>query len=153
MSQYVDFYSGTEVRVILLKGLLEEEGIPTIMMNDFNSGNIGGFLGGTPSTVRLRVRSSDMERAKSILEGFERAEEVWNLDFSPVYYPDGTATQRISIVPDVEVKPSVKGIREGRDELLEKAVEIITKKTNTNKDIRSKWWKPEPVQIATTNIH
>jgi C-terminal processing protease CtpA/Prc len=41
------------------------------------------------------------------------------------YYPDGRNTQRIGIVPDREVKPTVKGIREGRDELLEKAIEII----------------------------
>ena len=42
-----------------------------------------------------------------------------------VYYPDGRETQRIGIVPDIEVKPTIKGIREGRDELLEKAIEII----------------------------
>jgi C-terminal processing protease CtpA/Prc len=42
-----------------------------------------------------------------------------------VYYPDGTETQRIGIVPDIEVHPTIKGIREGRDELLEKAVEFI----------------------------
>jgi C-terminal processing protease CtpA/Prc len=42
-----------------------------------------------------------------------------------IYYPDGKETQRIGIVPDIEVKPTIKGIREGRDELLEKAIEII----------------------------
>jgi C-terminal processing protease CtpA/Prc len=41
------------------------------------------------------------------------------------YYPDGRETQRIGIVPDIEVKPTIQGIREGRDELLEKAIEII----------------------------
>ena len=44
---------------------------------------------------------------------------------SGVYYPDGRETQRIGIVPDVEVKPTIQGIREGRDELLERAIEII----------------------------
>jgi C-terminal processing protease CtpA/Prc len=44
-----------------------------------------------------------------------------------VYYPDGRETQRIGIVPDIEVKPTIKGVREGRDELLEKAIEIIEK--------------------------
>lgn len=43
-----------------------------------------------------------------------------------VYYPNGGETQRVGIVPDIEVKPTVKGIREGRDELLEKAIELIT---------------------------
>ena len=42
-----------------------------------------------------------------------------------IYYPDGRETQRIGIIPDIEVKPTIKGIREGRDELLEKAIEII----------------------------
>ncbi|MDR2914824.1 MAG: peptidase S41 [Tannerella sp.] len=42
-----------------------------------------------------------------------------------IYYPDGRETQRIGIVPDIEIKPTIKGIREGRDEVLEKAIEII----------------------------
>jgi len=42
-----------------------------------------------------------------------------------IYYPDGRQTQRIGIVPDIEVKPTIKGIRERRDEVLEKAIEII----------------------------
>ncbi|MCG6186998.1 S41 family peptidase [Maribellus maritimus] len=44
-----------------------------------------------------------------------------------IYYPDGKETQRIGIVPDIEVKPTIQGIREGRDELLEKAIELILK--------------------------
>jgi len=42
-----------------------------------------------------------------------------------VYYPDGTETQRIGIVPDMVVMPSIQGIKEGRDEVLEKAIETI----------------------------
>jgi len=44
-----------------------------------------------------------------------------------VYYPDGRETQRIGIVPDIEVKQTIAGIKAGRDEVLEKAVEIINK--------------------------
>ncbi len=44
-----------------------------------------------------------------------------------VYYPDGTETQGIGIVPDVEVLPTIQGIKDGRDEPLEKAIEIINK--------------------------
>lgn len=43
-----------------------------------------------------------------------------------VYYPDGTETQRIGIVPDIEVRPTIQGIREKRDEPLEMAIKIIT---------------------------
>ncbi|MCB0733707.1 MAG: hypothetical protein H6608_08960 [Flavobacteriales bacterium] len=42
-----------------------------------------------------------------------------------VYYPDGRETQRIGIIPDVEVKPTIEGIRSGRDEVLEKAIEVV----------------------------
>ena len=49
-----------------------------------------------------------------------------------VYYPDGRETQRIGIVPDIEVKPTIQGIREGRDELLEKAIEIIKNEGTSN---------------------
>lgn len=42
-----------------------------------------------------------------------------------VYYPDGTETQRVGIVPDIEVKPTIEGIRNGIDEPLQKAIEII----------------------------
>lgn len=43
-----------------------------------------------------------------------------------VYYPDGGQTQRIGIVPDIVVKPTIEGIRKGKDELLDKAIEVIT---------------------------
>jgi C-terminal processing protease CtpA/Prc len=42
-----------------------------------------------------------------------------------VYYPDGTPTQRIGIVPDIVIKPTLKGFRAGRDEVLERAIEYI----------------------------
>jgi C-terminal processing protease CtpA/Prc len=42
-----------------------------------------------------------------------------------IYYPDKRPTQRIGIVPDIEVKPTVEGIRDGRDELIEKAMRHI----------------------------
>ncbi|WBW95186.1 S41 family peptidase [Oceanirhabdus sp. W0125-5] len=45
-----------------------------------------------------------------------------------VYYPDGGETQRVGIIPDVIVKPTIEGIREGRDELVEKAIEVIENK-------------------------
>jgi len=42
-----------------------------------------------------------------------------------IYYPNGTETQRIGIVPDIEVKPTIAGIKAGKDELIEKAIELI----------------------------
>lgn len=42
-----------------------------------------------------------------------------------IYYPDGQETQRLGILPDVNVSPTIEGIRMGKDELLEKAIELI----------------------------
>ena len=39
-----------------------------------------------------------------------------------VFYPDKRETQRIGIVPDIEVKPTIKGIQEGKDEVLDRAL-------------------------------
>ncbi len=52
-----------------------------------------------------------------------------NTEFTSVgiYYPDGREI-RNGIALDLEVKPTIRGIIEGRDELLEKAIEIINSK-------------------------
>lgn len=42
-----------------------------------------------------------------------------------VFYPDKKPTQRVGIVPDREVTPTVAGIRAGRDEVLEEALRRI----------------------------
>lgn len=44
-----------------------------------------------------------------------------------VRHADGRQLQRIGLVPDVEVKPTIAGIRAGKDEVLERAVESIEK--------------------------
>lgn len=44
-----------------------------------------------------------------------------------IFYPDGTETQRVGIKVDIEVRPTIKGIQEGRDELLEAAKEYLNK--------------------------
>jgi C-terminal processing protease CtpA/Prc len=42
-----------------------------------------------------------------------------------VFYPNGHPTQQIGIVPDLYVRPTVEGIRQGRDEVLERAIEFV----------------------------
>ncbi len=42
-----------------------------------------------------------------------------------VFYPDHRPTQRIGILPDLEVRPTVAGFRAGRDEVLEAAVKRV----------------------------
>ena len=45
-----------------------------------------------------------------------------------VYYPNGQETQRVGIVPDIIVSPSINGIKNGKDDVLERAITFI--KTN-----------------------
>ncbi|HEX8462214.1 MAG TPA: S41 family peptidase, partial [Segetibacter sp.] len=44
-----------------------------------------------------------------------------------VFYPDRTKTQRTGVKIDYVIKPTIQGIKAGRDELLEKAQELILK--------------------------
>ncbi|MHA3786680.1 S41 family peptidase [Flavobacterium hauense] len=41
-----------------------------------------------------------------------------------VFYPDWRETQRIGIIPDIQVYPTIAGIQAGKDEELDKAIEI-----------------------------
>ncbi len=52
-----------------------------------------------------------------------------------VFYPDKRPTQRIGIVPDVEVKPTTAAIRAGRDEVLEEALRQILGREASAADI------------------
>jgi hypothetical protein len=42
-----------------------------------------------------------------------------------VYYPNAGETQRIGITPDIIIEPSIKGVNENRDELLEMALSVM----------------------------
>lgn len=44
-----------------------------------------------------------------------------------IYYPDGTETQRVGIKIDLEVKPTIEGIKKGKDEVLEQAIDHMKK--------------------------
>ena len=42
-----------------------------------------------------------------------------------VFFPDKRPTQRVGILLDIEVKPTIAGVRERKDEVLEKALQWI----------------------------
>jgi C-terminal processing protease CtpA/Prc len=44
-----------------------------------------------------------------------------------VFYPDKRRTQQIGIVPDIVVKPTIAGIRDGKDEVLERAISELSR--------------------------
>lgn len=53
----------------------------------------------------------------SIIKGFTSSFTCYG-----VFYPNKKETQRIGIVPDIEVKPTILGIQEGKDEILDRAI-------------------------------
>jgi len=53
-----------------------------------------------------------------------------------VFYPDKKPTQRVGIVPDVVVRPTIAGIRAGRDEVLEEALRQVLGSTTSSDEIQ-----------------
>jgi C-terminal processing protease CtpA/Prc len=50
-----------------------------------------------------------------------------------VFYPDKKPTQRVGIIPDVEVAPTIAGVRAGRDEALDEALrQILGRQTSVD---------------------
>jgi C-terminal processing protease CtpA/Prc len=43
-----------------------------------------------------------------------------------VRHADGRQLQRVGIQPDIKVEPTIAGLRAGRDEVLEAAIEFLT---------------------------
>jgi hypothetical protein len=64
--EYKRVYTGSEVNVQYLQGILEEAGIHTRVRNDFDSGLRAGFGGGLPGQVQLFAISSHYEEAQKI---------------------------------------------------------------------------------------
>lgn len=53
--------------------------------------------------------------------------------FLGTFYPDYSPTQRIGILPDIEITPTIAGIRAGRDEVMEMALsQVICDNVNAN---------------------
>jgi C-terminal processing protease CtpA/Prc len=48
-----------------------------------------------------------------------------NISGFGVFYPNGTETQRTGVKIDIHVEPTIQGIIEGRDEVLERAIEFV----------------------------
>ena len=49
-----------------------------------------------------------------------------------ISFPDGTQLQRKGLQPDIRILPTIQGIRDGRDEVLEAAIGYLNDKTSNN---------------------
>lgn len=76
--------------------------------------------------------------------------------FLGTYYPDYTPTQRVGIIPDYVVRPTIQGIRENRDEVLEFALNCKWLKINDYSKNDEIIIYPNPttgkLQVITNNL-
>lgn len=128
---YMDFHSGAGV-MNMLNGEEDSGEYPpyhgkVILLMDETSMSQSEFtimaLRQSPNAIVVGSPSlgADGNVARLSLPG----NVAMNITGLGVYTPEGGQTQRVGLRPDVECLPTVEGLREGRDELVEKAVELI----------------------------
>ncbi len=66
----VRVYTGTEMKVLLLKSLLEEICVHSLVQNNYKSGVEIGFVGGVQSAIDLYVTQTDLEKAGPVISDF-----------------------------------------------------------------------------------
>ena len=66
----IRIFSGSEVSVVLLKARLEEIGISSFVVNEFQSGLMAGFFGGSASSIDLFIDKANMEKAQPVIDEF-----------------------------------------------------------------------------------
>jgi hypothetical protein len=69
-NKLVKVYTGTEVTVILLKGLLDEIEVTSTIQNNYKSGIEVGFVGGVQSAIDLFIQQSDFVKAEPLIRDF-----------------------------------------------------------------------------------
>ncbi|WP_080780282.1 S41 family peptidase [Chryseobacterium phocaeense] len=104
-----DYYKGNVI--VLVDGSTQSQAETTTMMfkQHPKAKVIGSHTSGANGDV-IRFKIADLDTCFTGLGA---------------YYPDGRETQRIGIVPDIIIKPTVKGVQQGKDEVLERALEYI----------------------------
>jgi C-terminal processing protease CtpA/Prc len=104
-----DHYKGNVV--ILVNEITQSQAETTVMM--LKQHPKAKVIGGYTSGANGDVISFNIAGLKTCFTGLG------------AYYTDGRETQRIGIIPDIIVRPTVKGIQQGKDEILERALEYL----------------------------
>ena len=75
-SKLIRVFAGSEITVSLLSAELEQEGIPTEIINEYEQSNFRGFSTGTPYSVDLYILDTDSEKADPIVQEFLKINKV-----------------------------------------------------------------------------
>ncbi|RLD74966.1 MAG: DUF2007 domain-containing protein [Bacteroidetes bacterium] len=70
-SKHINFFTGSLIQIQRLQMDLDDNKIPSLVKNNFQSGLRSGFYGGSPSLVELFIYEEDKEKATPILEKFK----------------------------------------------------------------------------------
>jgi hypothetical protein len=70
--KHVKFFVGSLIEIQRLQLDLDDQNIPSLVKNNFQSGLRSGFYGGSPSQVELFIFERDVDKAKPVLEAFEK---------------------------------------------------------------------------------
>lgn len=105
------------------------------------------ILEALPNVIKV---GSQTAGADGNISSFQLSKDIYTgFTTLGVFYPNGDSTQRIGIVPDTVVYPTQAGIRAGRDEVLEKAMQIacaITSVPGTHEQEMSAKIYPNPAR-------
>lgn len=71
-SEHIRLFTGSLIEIQRLQLDLNDKKIPSLVKNNFESGMLAGFYGGSPSQVELFIFKEDMEKAKPILTKFKK---------------------------------------------------------------------------------
>ena len=69
-------FAGSEITVNLLRYELENAGIPTNVINEYEQSNFRGFSTGTPYSVDLYILDTDLEKAEPIVNDFLKVNKM-----------------------------------------------------------------------------
>ena len=71
-SKHTKLFTGSLIEIQRLQLDLDDNEIPSLVKNNFQSGLRSGFYGGSPSQVELFIYEEDVEKAIPILEKFKK---------------------------------------------------------------------------------
>ena len=102
------------------------KGKVVLLLNEFAQSSFEYMAMGFQTAPNITLVGSQTAGANgaicsfNILDGFPT-----RITSVGVFYPDKRETQRIGIVPNIVVQETIKGIRDGKDEVIERAIEFI----------------------------
>lgn len=75
-NKMIRVFAGSGISVNLLSAELEQAGIASSIINEYEQSNFRGFSTGTPYSVDLYILDSDLEKAQPFIDEFMRMNQM-----------------------------------------------------------------------------